>query len=123
MPTITLPKRRNGIAPTVPKLSLSAEQKRSLSDYIRAKRVANEAAAILEKMKGPALAIVQMAGGTVAMNDAILREAISVSYGYPPTLLRQEDKLKQLKKIMQLDGRARKIEKPCLTMSEVQAAA
>jgi len=123
MPTIALPKRRNGASAakeSVPRLS--TEQRLSLIDYIRAKRLANEANAILEKMKGPALAIVQMAGGVVSLNDAVLREAMSVSYDYPPAIMRQEDKLRQLKKIMQLDGRAQKIEKPCLMFSEMNRA-
>ena len=125
MPTITLPKKRNGNAlgfgPIAKKAQLSIEQRKNLIAYIKAKRVANDAAVLLEKLKGPALTIVQMAGGVVSLNDAILREAMSVSYEYPPTVLRQEDKLRQTKKIMQLDGRAQKIEKPCLMFSEVRA--
>jgi hypothetical protein len=54
--------------------------------------------------------------GEVKIGDVLLLEAMSVSYLYPPAVLRQEEKLMQLKKLMQnpLDGRAKKIEKPCL---------
>jgi hypothetical protein len=120
LPIIELPKRGNGAdiakAGEARGLSLSALQK--LSDYIRAKRVAIEAVDIVEKLKGPALTLVQKAGGIVVLNGAILRDVMSVSYKYPPAIEREEAKLMRLKKIMQLDGRAQKIEKPCLTLSD-----
>ena len=121
--SIAIPKRGNGAAAGVPKFQISPEQKQYLSDYIRAKRVANKALAILEEIKGPALAIVQLAGGSYAMNRALLRESMSVSYAYSSALTRRKLALRNEERIEQLNGKAEKIERPCLVMSEVQAAA
>ena len=108
--SIALPKRRNGATVLTP------EQKRHLADYVRAKRVANEAALIVEQTKAAALAIVQLAGGSVVLGPVMLQNVPSISYMYSAALTRRKLELRNAEKIEQLDGSAKKIERPCLVM-------
>jgi hypothetical protein len=114
-----IPKRGNGADITEVR-GLSLTEVRELSDFIRLKRVAIDAIALVEQRKGPILAIVQKVGDKIPLNGMILQEVMSVSYEYPPAIVRAEEKLREQKKIMQIDHRARKIEKPCLLCTEAK---
>lgn len=96
---------------------MSSSEIQKLSDFVRLKRVISDAVALYEKQKGPVLSIVQKTeDAQVKIDGMTLEEGLSVSYEYPSAVLRQEEKLRQLKKLMQnpLDGRALRIEKPVL---------
>jgi len=119
---IEIPKRGNGtvVAKDGELRGLSLTEIQKLKDFIRLKRVAIDAIALVEQQKGPILAIVQKGGGEIPLDGMILKEVMSVSYDYPFTILREEEKLRKQKKIMQIDGRALKIEKPCLMCTEAK---
>ncbi len=120
---IEIPKRGNGAGfvqdGEVRGLSLTEIQK--LKDFIRLKRVAIDAIALVEQQKGSILAIVQKTeDAEVKIDGMTLKEVMSVSYEYPPAIVRAEEKLREQKKIMQIDHRALKIEKPCLMCTEAR---
>jgi hypothetical protein len=100
------------------KVKLSKDQSAVVARYILARRQAAQAAATMEMIKGEVMSIVNMSGGRVLMLEAMVHRGASVSYLYPKSILRAEDKLKQQKKIMQLDGRAEKITKDCLLFED-----
>jgi hypothetical protein len=102
------------------KFVLNREQLAGLADYIKAKQIANEAVAFVEKMKAGALTLVQLAGGTVTMGNVILKDTPSISYAYSAALTRQKLALRNAEKIEQLNGKAKRIERACLVMSQVQ---
>ena len=100
--------------------TLSDEQKELLCTYIQARRKRDEADKVIEQTKGKALVAVQLLGGVAILYRARLSQSQSVSYLYPPAIKRREESLKQDKKIMQLDGRAQKLTKPCLLFDDLQ---
>jgi hypothetical protein len=101
------------------KPKLSDSQKELLRTYINARRKAAEANKVVEQVKDAALSAVRLLGGRAILYRALLLESEAVSYDYPAAIRRREEALKNDKKIMQLDGRAQKIVKPCLTFKDL----
>jgi hypothetical protein len=98
---------------------ITDEQKEMLRDYVRARRKAAEENVFIEKNKDAVLAIVRLLGGSAVYLNGRMYQGESISYDYPATIQNRQQKLTKDKKIMQLDGRARKIAKPCLMFEDL----
>lgn len=104
-----------------PKPRITPEQRNTLKVYVQARRDASAANKIVEKHKAEVESIVRLLGGRAVEKNAVIFIGKSISYAYPAGIRSREQKLKDAKKIMQLDGRARKVSTDCL-MFEDQAA-
>jgi hypothetical protein len=101
---------------------ISGEQKETLRDYVRARRKAAEANKFIETNKDAVLSIVRILGGSAVYLNGRMYQGESISYNYPAAITNRQEKLGKDKKVMQLDGRARKIAMPCLMFQDLQKA-
>jgi hypothetical protein len=99
---------------------MTTAQQRKVLDYIKARRAMKAAELALLELKQPIWLITEAAGGKLEEQNALIYIGESVSYDYPMRVQQQENKLRQLKIIMQKDGRAERVNTPCLMFKDLR---
>lgn len=96
-------------------LEATKSEKSQLTAFLKARRKRAECDEFLAKNKSVVFDILgKLPGGNFTQANAMIYRADTISYEYPPEILRMEQDLANLKKISQLDGHAGKIIKGCV---------